>query len=312
MPCAPSHLPSACCSSLLRECSSPYPHPCTNPPLPFPTPLLLPLQVGGPAKSQLVHEVDALGGEIGKMADRWWVWAARFCVTELVVGMLGGEIGKIGKIGKMIDGGWMEMGGGLIAEWCWQAAAAALVQCCCCALAGRVKLSTRLPARSEWPPLLVGLFATPKHAPPTKQQPSNPTPPPPCPHALFPSQLPAEAGAERRSHATLHSPLPTYLPPPPFIAFPRSYLQKRVLNASKGPAVWALRAQTDKLEYAATMRRVLEETPNLSIREGERLHNPILFPVDSIHVLWSKDAYASGCADSLRPPALLSECCLWR
>jgi hypothetical protein len=32
--------------------------------------------------------------------------------------------------------------------------------------------------------------------------------------------------------------------------------------------VWALRAQTDKLEYAASMRRVLEETPNLSIREG--------------------------------------------
>lgn len=27
--------------------------------------------VGGPAKSQLVHECDALGGEIGKMADRW-------------------------------------------------------------------------------------------------------------------------------------------------------------------------------------------------------------------------------------------------
>ncbi|KAI3434998.1 hypothetical protein D9Q98_003050 [Chlorella vulgaris] len=48
----------------------------------------------------------------------------------------------------------------------------------------------------------------------------------------------------------------------------RCYLQKRVLNSSKGPAVWALRAQTDKLEYAASMRRVLEETPNLSIREG--------------------------------------------
>lgn len=27
--------------------------------------------VGGPAKSQLVHEVDALGGEIGKIADRY-------------------------------------------------------------------------------------------------------------------------------------------------------------------------------------------------------------------------------------------------
>lgn len=29
--------------------------------------------VGGPAKSQLVHECDALGGEIGKMADRTYL-----------------------------------------------------------------------------------------------------------------------------------------------------------------------------------------------------------------------------------------------
>jgi tRNA uridine 5-carboxymethylaminomethyl modification enzyme len=36
----------------------------------------------------------------------------------------------------------------------------------------------------------------------------------------------------------------------------------------QGPAVWALRAQTDKLEYATEMRRVLESTPNLHIREG--------------------------------------------
>lgn len=48
----------------------------------------------------------------------------------------------------------------------------------------------------------------------------------------------------------------------------RCYLQKRVLNRSKGPAVWALRAQTDKLEYAAEMRKVLEATPGLHIREG--------------------------------------------
>jgi Glucose inhibited division protein A len=32
--------------------------------------------------------------------------------------------------------------------------------------------------------------------------------------------------------------------------------------------VWALRAQTDKAEYSQQMRRVLEATPNLSIREG--------------------------------------------
>ncbi|XP_004517118.1 uncharacterized protein [Cicer arietinum] len=48
----------------------------------------------------------------------------------------------------------------------------------------------------------------------------------------------------------------------------RSYLQKRVLNASKGPAVRALRAQTDKREYALLMKNVVESTPNLSIREA--------------------------------------------
>ncbi|KAK2384893.1 hypothetical protein P8452_39707 [Trifolium repens] len=48
----------------------------------------------------------------------------------------------------------------------------------------------------------------------------------------------------------------------------RCYLQKRVLNASKGPAVRALRAQTDKREYALLMKNVVESTPNLSIREA--------------------------------------------
>ena len=48
----------------------------------------------------------------------------------------------------------------------------------------------------------------------------------------------------------------------------KCYLQKRVLNASRGPAVWALRAQTDKWEYSREMRHVLEATPNLFIREG--------------------------------------------
>ncbi len=48
----------------------------------------------------------------------------------------------------------------------------------------------------------------------------------------------------------------------------RTYLQKRVLNASRGPAVWALRAQTDKREYAAEMKLIVENQPNLTIREG--------------------------------------------
>jgi tRNA uridine 5-carboxymethylaminomethyl modification enzyme len=48
----------------------------------------------------------------------------------------------------------------------------------------------------------------------------------------------------------------------------RTYLQKRVLNISRGPAVWALRAQTDKREYAAVMKRIIENQENLMVREG--------------------------------------------
>ncbi|MGC9523976.1 MAG: tRNA uridine-5-carboxymethylaminomethyl(34) synthesis enzyme MnmG [Limnospira sp.] len=48
----------------------------------------------------------------------------------------------------------------------------------------------------------------------------------------------------------------------------RTYLQKRLLNSSRGPAVWALRAQTDKREYAAVMRGIVENQENLSVREG--------------------------------------------
>ncbi len=48
----------------------------------------------------------------------------------------------------------------------------------------------------------------------------------------------------------------------------RTYLQKRILNSSRGPAVWALRAQTDKREYAALMKNVVENQENLTIREA--------------------------------------------
>jgi tRNA uridine 5-carboxymethylaminomethyl modification enzyme len=48
----------------------------------------------------------------------------------------------------------------------------------------------------------------------------------------------------------------------------RTYLQKRILNSSRGPAVWALRAQTDKREYAGIMKRIIENQENLMIREA--------------------------------------------
>ncbi len=48
----------------------------------------------------------------------------------------------------------------------------------------------------------------------------------------------------------------------------RTYLQKRILNSSRGPAVWALRAQTDKREYAAVMKAIVDNQENLTLREG--------------------------------------------
>lgn len=49
----------------------------------------------------------------------------------------------------------------------------------------------------------------------------------------------------------------------------RTYLQMRLLNTQKGPAVWALRAQADKLLYQLEMRSELERQPNLIIRQAE-------------------------------------------
>lgn len=49
----------------------------------------------------------------------------------------------------------------------------------------------------------------------------------------------------------------------------RSFIQSKVLNRSKGPAVRSLRAQADKEKYAALMRRTLQEQENLSIVQTE-------------------------------------------
>ncbi|MCL2188987.1 MAG: tRNA uridine-5-carboxymethylaminomethyl(34) synthesis enzyme MnmG [Defluviitaleaceae bacterium] len=54
-------------------------------------------------------------------------------------------------------------------------------------------------------------------------------------------------------------------------AIDATFLQSRMLNASKGPAVYSLRAQADKKRYMQYMKRVLENTPNLFLREGEVL-----------------------------------------
>ncbi len=49
----------------------------------------------------------------------------------------------------------------------------------------------------------------------------------------------------------------------------KTLTQLRMLNSSKGPAVQSLRAQVDKYAYHREMKRVLENTENLTLRQGE-------------------------------------------
>ena len=48
-----------------------------------------------------------------------------------------------------------------------------------------------------------------------------------------------------------------------------TFLQSRMLNRGKGPAVHSLRAQIDRRDYSAYMKAVLERTDNLDLRQGE-------------------------------------------
>jgi tRNA uridine 5-carboxymethylaminomethyl modification enzyme len=48
----------------------------------------------------------------------------------------------------------------------------------------------------------------------------------------------------------------------------KTYIQMRMLNTGKGPAVRALRAQADKVDYQYEMKRTIEETPNLTLLQG--------------------------------------------
>src|SRR3954469_15724641 len=48
----------------------------------------------------------------------------------------------------------------------------------------------------------------------------------------------------------------------------KTYIQMRMLNTGKGPAVHALRAQADKFAYQHEMKKTLEEEPNLTLLQG--------------------------------------------
>ena len=49
----------------------------------------------------------------------------------------------------------------------------------------------------------------------------------------------------------------------------RTYIQSKMLNVSKGPAVHSLRAQADKQSYSQSMRKIVENQPNLCVKQGE-------------------------------------------
>ncbi|MCL1883400.1 MAG: tRNA uridine-5-carboxymethylaminomethyl(34) synthesis enzyme MnmG [Defluviitaleaceae bacterium] len=54
------------------------------------------------------------------------------------------------------------------------------------------------------------------------------------------------------------------------------FIQSRMLNTAKGPAVYSLRAQADKKRYMEYMKQALENEPNISLREGEIVEIDVL------------------------------------
>ena len=49
----------------------------------------------------------------------------------------------------------------------------------------------------------------------------------------------------------------------------KTFLQSKMLNTAKGPAVHSLRAQADKNRYHIEMKKTIERTPNLDMKQGE-------------------------------------------
>src|SRR5205809_8089305 len=68
----------------------------------------------------------------------------------------------------------------------------------------------------------------------------------------------------------------------------RTGIQFRLLNRSRGPAVQSPRAQADRALYRKEMRRTLEGTPNLSLRQG--MVTNLLVKGDSVLGLELQDA----------------------
>src|SRR5262245_62094026 len=82
-------------------------------------------------------------------------------------------------------------------------------------------------------------------------------------------------------------------------------IQFRLLNTSRGPAVWSPRAQADKKQYRVKMRQVLESEPNLRIKQAEVV-DLVLESCGAASVVDSGSASPGDCGvqDAGRMPAL--------
>ena len=75
------------------------------------------------------------------------------------------------------------------------------------------------------------------------------------------------------------------------LAIDDTFLQSRMLNMGKGPAVHSLRAQADKQAYQNRMRRALMTCEHLTVRQGEEVHR---LWVDSTRLAPLRQALAAG------------------
>lgn len=70
-------------------------------------------------------------------------------------------------------------------------------------------------------------------------------------------------------------------------------IQFRMLNATKGPAVWAPRAQADKVAYQYEMKHRLEKTPNLDIKQGTI--EELILEGDQVTAVLTKEGILYAC-----------------
>ncbi len=76
-------------------------------------------------------------------------------------------------------------------------------------------------------------------------------------------------------------------------------IQFRLLNTSRGPAVWSPRAQCDKKQYRIKMRQMLEQQPKLVIKQAEVI-DLVVEELQHREALWSEVSAGLGTLLSLR------------